>query len=316
MNKTNLFLLAAPRSGSTQLSAWLSSHPDIECTFVKEPNFFSNHEFSSDYVDRTHLNDIEPSLLNNIDSFKDKSFQFAIYRREEDYQVLVDYMSSRYKMDASTTYLHCPESIGKILSYNPEAKFIILLRDPVARLISHYRLAVRTGREKDCFSTRLRKELSGYEILPSQYLIRQSLYADAVESVKELVKPENVCLVFFEDLIKNPQHTLSVISEFLDVSSSEFDVRVIEKNEGVSPRFPRLNRFLYWSGIKTYLRSILSKDLKQKIKSIYFSEKRISVDTSELQPVMSLLRSDRQRLEMIVEGIGNKWKELPNEEHL
>ena len=106
MSKANLFLLAAPRSGSTQFAAWLSSHASIGCTFIKEPNYFSQHEFPESYVTKEHLNDIDPERIGNIAKLKGKSFQFSIFRKSADYQVLIDELSNQYKMDASTTYLH------------------------------------------------------------------------------------------------------------------------------------------------------------------------------------------------------------------
>ena len=40
MSTPNLFLIAAPRAGSTQLAYWMDSHPDISLSRVKEPNYF------------------------------------------------------------------------------------------------------------------------------------------------------------------------------------------------------------------------------------------------------------------------------------
>ena len=61
MSTPNLFLIAAPRAGSTQLAYWMDSHPDISLSRVKEPNYFSAHEFKPDYVRSSHLNDVNPT---------------------------------------------------------------------------------------------------------------------------------------------------------------------------------------------------------------------------------------------------------------
>lgn len=310
MNKTNLFLLSAPRCGSTQLAAWLNSHSEIGCTFVKEPNYFSQHEFSEEYVKSTHLNDIDPSKLKDLSKHAGKSYQFAIYRKLSDYQTLVDSISESWKMDASTTYLHSIEAIDKINSYNPNAKFIVLVRDPVARMISHYRLAIRTGREVMGFEERLKKELADEVPLESKYLLRQSLYFESIKHLIDTKKPDDLKFVVFEKMIKDPNLELSNIAEFLGVSGDAFNISVSEQNEGVAPRFSSLNRFLAKSGFKTYLRSILPKSLKKKLKRFYFSDKKVEVDVGAVSCVKENLVNDRKLLSEVLPEVSSVWRGL------
>ncbi len=104
----NLFLIAAPRSGSTQLGAWLETHSDISSSSIKEPNYFSSHEFSAEYVIKHQLNDVDPSEY----AVRQQShpMQFSMFRNIEDYSYLIATMKTRWRLDASTTYLHCPEA--------------------------------------------------------------------------------------------------------------------------------------------------------------------------------------------------------------
>ena len=308
MADTNLFLLAAPRSGSTQLAAWLSTHSDISCTFVKEPNYFSSHEFSDEYVRKSHLNDIDPKKITDVKSHLGKSYQFAIFRKPEQYQVLTDALTSRYRMDASTTYLHCPEAIDRILDYNPDAKFIVLLRDPLARLISHYRLAIRTGRENRSLAECLKAEDKGLERLEARFLIRQSLYYEAISRVVNTVPKDRLKIVLFEEVISDPIEALASIGEFLQIDPSGFELSVQEKNEGVAPRFPAINRFIAVTGIKTYLRSILPKKYKEKLKGFYFSDKKIEVDVESLSAYKEKFNTDFEGLIDFIPKIKKYWK--------
>jgi len=308
MANTNLFLLAAPRSGSTQLAAWLSTHSDVGCTFVKEPNYFSSHEFSDDYVRKSHLNDIDPKKISNVERHIGKSYQFAIFRKPEQYKVLTDALTTKYRMDASTTYLHCPEAISKILDYNPTAKFVILLRDPLARLISHYRLAIRTGRENRTLAECLKAESNGTERLEAKFLIRQSLYYDAISRVVSTVSADRFKIVLFEEMVLNPKEVLASIGQFLQIAPSGFELSVQEKNEGVAPRFPMVNRFIAVTGIKTYLRSILPKKYKEKLKSLYFSDKKIQVDVESLNHYRDRFKTDFDQLSELIPEIKKYWQ--------
>ncbi|MEL6920056.1 MAG: sulfotransferase [Pseudomonadota bacterium] len=266
--KPNLFLIAAPRSGSTQLSAWLSSHPDIALPPIKEPNYFAAHEFPEDYVRQHHLSDVD--VARYVQSGSRKQMQFAIFRTKSQYDYLFEGLNTPYRVDASTTYLHCPEAPAAILAFAPDAKVILLTRDPVARALSHYKLAVRTGRVTQSLRHEIEAEVSKKTPLPGRFLLRQSRYADAIARYKAIFDPANVMEIAFEDMIANPNTTLDRVSTFLDIPSDQFDLSIDSQNAGDSPRFRALNVWLMKSGLKSALRRHLPIWVKHSIKSIYF----------------------------------------------
>ncbi len=264
----NLFLVAAPRSGSTQLSAWMSSHPDVDLPPIKEPNYFSQHEFPADYVAKHHLNDVDPARY--VTQRSSKVMQFAIFREPQHYDYLFKGMTARWRMDASTTYLHCPEAARKIHDHSPDAKVILLTRNPIARALSHYRLATRTGRTTRSLREEIEAEASGETPLPGRFLLRQSRYDDAVAQYRDVFDQENLLEIAFEDLVTDVDATLARIAVFLDIDPEKFDTTVDSQNAGDAPRFKALNAFLMTSGIKTHLRQLLPVSLKRKLKAVYF----------------------------------------------
>ena len=187
----NLFLLSAPRAGSTQLARWLGSHSDITLSAVKEPNFFSAHEFPPEIVGATHLNDIDPGEFAR--GPQNRPRQFAVFRRAEDYAALFDRMTTRWRIDASTSYLACPEAPAAIRAFAPRARLIFLTRDPVERALSHYRLARRTGRTMDSLGQVLRHETNGDLAIAEQYLLRPSAQVNGIARFQRLFPP-NQCL--------------------------------------------------------------------------------------------------------------------------
>ena len=114
----NLFIVGAAKSGTTSLWKYLSHHPDVFTTadeLHKEPAFFSLHG--------EHLG------LQNY---------HALYKEGE---------HQRYRCDASTAYLTSPESAQRIYDYNPQAKIIAVLRNPIDRAYSLYNWMVGDGYE-------------------------------------------------------------------------------------------------------------------------------------------------------------------------
>lgn len=156
MTGPSLFLMAAPRAGSTQLARWLSSHPDIALTPVKEPTHFAAHDFPEAYVRATHLNDVDPARYR-----PGRTAQFAVFRDRADYLRLFDGLTERWRCDASTSYLACPEAPAAIRAACPAARVITLTRAPLDRALSHYGLAWRTGRTRLPLGAELDAELAG-----------------------------------------------------------------------------------------------------------------------------------------------------------
>lgn len=98
--KPNLFIVGAPKCGTTSWVHYLSSHPDIFFSNIKEP-----HYFSTDFPGWRWVKD------------------------EEEYLALFpDDLEQRVVGEASTWYLQSKEAATSIRNFNPDARIIILLR--------------------------------------------------------------------------------------------------------------------------------------------------------------------------------------------
>lgn len=104
----NLFIIGAPKCGTTALTRYLSDHPDIymsDQAGVKEPEYFC-----TDF--KLHRRTIE------------KESEYLKLFREAPSDV-------RYLGDSSVSYIYSPEAIGSILRVSPNAKFIAMIRNPI-----------------------------------------------------------------------------------------------------------------------------------------------------------------------------------------
>lgn len=283
----NLFLCAAPRSGSTQLAAWLATNPDIGIAAIKEPNYFAQHEFPEEFVRSVHLNDVDPK--NYVERRSKKVMQFAIFREREHYQYLFRDLKQRWLLDASTTYLHADGSAQAIIAYNPDARVVILTRDPVSRALSHYRLALRTGRTTRPLAEELLDEYNLVTPLAGRFLLRQSSYEAAIAAYQKVFPAEQLLQLSFEDLVRNPQAALTAIGEFLNIDPNGFDTSVNEQNAGDAPRFGSLNVWLMKSGVKTFLRNAIPRPVKRLLKPIYFKNPKRLDNNADREMVASYL---------------------------
>lgn len=206
MIKPNFFILGAPKCGTTSLAAWLAEHPQIYFSPTKEPHFFnSDHN----------------RFINALESYE-KLFAGATQRH-------------RAVGEASVWYLYSTTAVANILRYNPAAKFVVMLRNPVEMAPSLHEELVFTGREDVTDFARawgLQDERRQGRHLPRmvwepayvQYGALCSLGAQ-VERLLAAVPRERVKFVLLEDMARDPAGTYRSVLQFLGVDDdgrSEF----------------------------------------------------------------------------------------------
>lgn len=285
MKGPNLFLVAAPRSASTQLARWLGTHPDIGFAPVKEPNFFAAEDFDPADVARRHLNDVDPERPVR------RQAQFAIFRNESRYLDLFDELETTWRAEASTSYLASVQAAKRIRARFPHARIILLTRDPFDRALSHYRLARRTGMTRLTLSEELARELTG-ELSPgARFLIRPSQMAEGLARFRASFPQNQLLEVTFASLTAQPAEELRRICLWLGLEPVAFDTRATAQNAGHPARFEALNRILQTSGLKTRLRQTLPGAAKRALAPIWFArDRRIEVSQKEQDALRRALR--------------------------
>lgn len=221
--RPNLFIIGAMKCGTTSLHAYLDTHPAIFMCSPKEPNHF---------VDRAEMHALFPTLAGRG------------YWRTEEYLALFRAAGDAVIVgESSTNYSKLPHAAGvaqRIAAFNPDARFIYLMRDPLRRTISHYWHLVRGQLESRDMLTALREE--------PQY-INVSHYAMQLRPYLELFGPGRVMTLVTEELEADPLVTLQDVFGWLGVAPG-FVPPNLDRREGVTPgRFeaastvPLLRRF-------------------------------------------------------------------------
>jgi hypothetical protein len=118
----NLFIIGAMKSGTTSLHEYLHEHPDIFMARFKEPQYFAPHRIplQGDWGQGNPLP--EPGI----------DWYLRLFDGAGDV---------KYAGESSTTYTKEPRVTGcarRIHEFNPGARLIYILRDPIERTISHY----------------------------------------------------------------------------------------------------------------------------------------------------------------------------------
>ncbi|WP_295678654.1 sulfotransferase [uncultured Nevskia sp.] len=102
----NTFLIGAPKSGTTALASWLAAHPQVCFSSRKEPGYFAR--------------DFPPHA--DIQAHFDPDRYQALFAPEPQHRVIAE---------GSTNYLLSADAVPAILASNPNARFIVSLRNPL-----------------------------------------------------------------------------------------------------------------------------------------------------------------------------------------
>lgn len=139
----NFFIVGAAKSGTTSLYHYLKQHPEIYMSPVKEPKYFL-----------ASINKFPHNGPGDIEVDK------KIIRTWDEYLKLFSNASVEKCIgEASCGYLYYCELVApSIKRISPEAKIIIVLRNPVERAFSAYCYLFREGRETLSFEEALKIE--------------------------------------------------------------------------------------------------------------------------------------------------------------
>ncbi|MDC0664160.1 sulfotransferase family protein [Marinobacter sp. SS21] len=191
-SKVNFFIVGAPKCATTSLHRYLDKHPDIFMSFPKETNFFSSEEI----------------LSQNL--FYDEKI---IKTKSEYEKVFAGAYSSQLLGEASVSYLFYSETARRIKAHNPDAKIIIMIRDPAERAFSHFLMDQRLGYCNYSLESILENR-DGLGLYYQQYVL-VGLYHDQIKRYIDLFGSENVFVALDEDLAVDGEKLLSSLCDFL-----------------------------------------------------------------------------------------------------
>ena len=207
----NLFLVGAPKCGTTSMAYYLGQHPDIFAPVVKEASYFG-----ADLTKREK----SPSL--------------------ESYFRLFDAWSTqRYALDASAQYFVSGSAAREISDCVPDAQILIMVRDPAEAVYSQFHQNRFDGVEPLAnFEAALAAEAERTErgLPPKRGSLERLLYSrifaytSNISRYRSAFGPERVTVLVFDDFQRDARKEFIKISELLGLDPScadtvDFSVR-------------------------------------------------------------------------------------------
>lgn len=185
MIRPTFIVIGAAKAGTTSLSKLLGQHPQICFSNPKEPRFFSHDE----------------NYTRGWDWY-----QGCFPGAEK--AIAVGEGSVHYSMQELF-----PQTAARIARDLPEVRLIYIVRHPMDRIASHYRMYHKGRPDYPSLNALVRKP----DLWPN--FIGASRYWQQIQAYRALFPDEQIRVLFFEEFFQNPEQSAGSLFDFLGVDS-------------------------------------------------------------------------------------------------
>ncbi|XP_061910778.1 carbohydrate sulfotransferase 15-like [Entelurus aequoreus] len=241
------YIIGQPKCGTTDLYNRLLLHPDVKFTTFKEPHWWtrkrfgiirSNEGFHSRYPVEDYLD-----LLDEAAYFIQGNLTANDSGAPERPNVIIGEASASTMWDNNAwVYFYGNSTNGEppfliqdfVHAVQPDARFIVMLRDPVERLYSDYLYFGISNKSVEDFHEKVSESLQLFDGCLSDYTIRSCVYNDTLNDAMpvrlqvglyvvymldwlSVFSREQILVLRLEDHASNRQYTMHQIFQFLDL---------------------------------------------------------------------------------------------------
>jgi hypothetical protein len=230
--RPTFLVIGTQKGGTTSLYTYLSRHPAILCARPKEVHYFNVHHSRGDRWYGSHF----PLFTHAV------AVRARVHVRPAVGEV-------------TPGYLFHPRAPERARAFAPDLKLIAVLRDPVDRAYSQYRMQVRGFGLEETGSFEEALELETAE-LPAQLeragadpsyvspdgfrrsYVARGLYAQQLERWLGLFPRDRLLVLASEDLRRDPRASMEIVADFLGVprfDDATYGLRSVAEHEPVPP---------------------------------------------------------------------------------
>jgi hypothetical protein len=207
--RPDVLIIGAPKAGTSALHAALTQHPEIYASPVKEPKYYMCWDAPP------------PAYRGPGDAHSNQEW---IWRRA-DYEALFrEAPKDAQRLESTPFYLYMPGARRRIAEELPEAKLIVIVRDPIDRAYSNWMHLWVDGLEPisdfvEAWHAEDRRVADGWA--PFWHYHRLGRYGEQLADLFELVEREKVFVLRYWQLVSHPDETLNRVARFLGIADDQ-----------------------------------------------------------------------------------------------
>lgn len=200
--RAELFIGDAQKAGTTALFRYMAQWPALAGPARKEPHFFDD---------------------------ENQNWRAPDYAA---YHAWFPPADARMRFEGTPVTLFLPACLPRIRSYNPDAKFIFLFREPASRAYSHWRMQVRQEKESRSFSEAIRAPAIGRAAY-----IERGLYAEQLDRAVRIFPRAQMLFLNSADLAARHNAVLRRVARFIGIAQPT-PVAAMRTHGGVAAEEP------------------------------------------------------------------------------
>lgn len=216
-SKLNFVIGGAQKSGTSTLYHIFRRHPQIQMASIKETHFFDDESRDWECPDYTSLH---------------------AYFAEDD---------GRLRGEATPITLYWRPAIRRLHDYNPDMKFVVLLRNPIVRAFSNWRFEYAAGREtltfKDAIRVardRVRQRAEIEDLHRYVSYVDRGLYGQQLSYFLNYFPRRNIHCEIFEEFFHDRWSGMQRISAFLEIAPFAANMPEIHVNAAPDNSYPSI----------------------------------------------------------------------------
>jgi len=309
----NFFLVGTGKAGTTSLYHYLRQHPQIYMSPVKEPCYFSS-EIRTGNLSPVHLRHVRrlsrklPEVL--ADGQPVPPFGWLVSEWEEYVRLFGKATTEKAIGEASAAYLWSETAAHNISSRFPNAKIIMMLRDPAERAFSQYLHQLTVGLTRSTFREHIGKCMRNRDRTLGPYfpLLEVGLYHEQVQRFLSRFPRTNIRIYWYEESWGRPKELLSDLFQFLDVDSTFCPDTSHKSLQRRAPRFAATNYAVKHFEITHRLSDLAPSWVRSSISRLLFRRAaKLVMDPGDRQFLIGYYREDITKLASMLNHDLTAW---------
>ena len=271
------FIVGSPKCGTTAMSEYLRTHPQVFLSDPKEPGFFAE--------------DVVPTAYRTLDEY------LAIFAAATSQHTVVG--------EASTSYIYAEHALERIRNLRPDARLVVMLRRPVDLIYALHDELLRVGQESEFDFEKawaLWPDRARGKAIPPGAKAPQLNYrwigclGSQADRLLRIFPRRQVHFILFDDFVRDTRSAYLRLLEFLDLPD-DGRTHFPKINEGVQhrsrflARFPRYLRAKAGGRVAAFKKFVGVREL-----GIVKGFDRFNADASPRPPLLPAFRRSLEEL--------------------
>jgi hypothetical protein len=309
----NFFLVGTGKAGTTSLHRYLSQHPQIYMSPVKEPCYFAPEIRPANLTPelQRHIRLQSRALPEHIrDGQPFQPFGWLAGDWDEYLRLFQEVRDETVIGESSAAYLWSETAAASIHQRIPGARIAMILRDPAERAFSQYLHQVAVGLTRAGFREHIAQCARGghSQLGPLYPFLEIGLYYRQVQRFLDSFPREQIRIYWYEEDWRQPARLLADLFGFLGVDATFQPDTAARNLQRRAPRWTNAHYFLKKLRVWYPLRALVPPAFGPRLRALAFRPgKSLTMDPADRQFLVDYYRDDIRKLSSLVDRDLSSW---------